>query len=108
MDLTEFEVSLVYEKSSRTVRAGIQRNPVLKNKQTNKRHEAQASEELMTASWLLTWYIEEMSVQRLAPVHIDQLSSDEGSCRGQQEAHYRGDLGTEEDMCLHKRKCWKY
>jgi hypothetical protein len=34
--ISEFEASLVYKVSSRTARA-IQRNPVLKNKQTNKR-----------------------------------------------------------------------
>ena len=33
--ISEFEASLVYGVSSRTARA-IQRNPVLKNKQTNK------------------------------------------------------------------------
>jgi hypothetical protein len=34
-DLCEFEASLVYRMSSRTARA-TQKNPVLKNKQTNK------------------------------------------------------------------------
>jgi hypothetical protein len=33
--ISEFEASLVYKVSSRTARA-IQRNPVSKNKQTNK------------------------------------------------------------------------
>jgi hypothetical protein len=33
--ISEFKASLVYRVSSRTARA-IQRNPVLKNKQTNK------------------------------------------------------------------------
>jgi hypothetical protein len=34
--ISEFEVSLVYKVSSRTARA-TQRNPVLKNKKTNKK-----------------------------------------------------------------------
>jgi hypothetical protein len=34
--MSEFEPSLVYKVSSRTARA-IQRNPILKNKQTNKK-----------------------------------------------------------------------
>jgi hypothetical protein len=35
--ISEFEASLVYKVSSRTARA-IQRNPVLKNKQTKNNH----------------------------------------------------------------------
>jgi hypothetical protein len=38
--ISEFEASLVYRVSSRTARA-IQRNPVLKNKQTNKQKQQQ-------------------------------------------------------------------
>lgn len=41
-----------------------------------------------------------MIVQGLASVHIDQLSSDKGSCRGQQETHQRGDLGKEENVSI--------
>lgn len=40
-------------------------------------------------------------VQRLASIHIHQLSSDKGSCRRQQEAHNGGDLETE----AHTHKC---
>ena len=36
MELCEFETSLIYKVSSRTARAVTQRNPVSKNKQTNK------------------------------------------------------------------------
>ena len=36
MDFCEFEASLVYKSSSRTAKTVKQRNPVLKNKQTNK------------------------------------------------------------------------
>jgi hypothetical protein len=37
--ISEFEASLVYKVSSRTARA-IQRNPVSKNKQTNKQKQS--------------------------------------------------------------------
>ena len=37
MYLCEFEVRLVYRATSRTARAVTQRNPISKNKQTNKR-----------------------------------------------------------------------
>jgi hypothetical protein len=39
-EISEFEASLVYKVSSRTARA-IQRNPVSKNKQTNKKTDRQ-------------------------------------------------------------------
>ena len=38
VDLCEFEASLVYRMSSRAARAVTQRNPVSKNKQTNKQN----------------------------------------------------------------------
>ena len=37
VDLSEFEASMVYKVSSRTVRTVTQRNSVLKNKQTKKK-----------------------------------------------------------------------
>jgi hypothetical protein len=41
--ISEFEASLVYKVSSRTARA-IQRNPVSKNKQTNKKQKTKEKE----------------------------------------------------------------
>lgn len=52
-----------------------------------------------------TWYIEDVRIQGLAPVHIHQLSGDEGSRRGQQEADQRGDLETEAHICTQKSRC---
>jgi hypothetical protein len=53
--ISEFEASLVYRVSSRTARA-TQRNPVSKNKQTNKKPKQQTNKQKKLGNTVQTLY----------------------------------------------------